>query len=161
MSRAGDISVAHSSMLLLEFRIETLPSGSPPMIFCSSSAWLICSGVRAVGRRHELVEERPGESQRQFAGQIVRLGQILRGQFAQALLAVNGHENRRHQSDQSLIGADVGRGFLAADVLFASGQREAKRAIAVAYPWFRPTMRPGIWRMNFSLVAMMPANGPP
>ena len=24
-----------------------------------------------------------------------------------------------------------------------------------------PTRRPGIWRMNFSLVAMMPANGPP
>ena len=24
-----------------------------------------------------------------------------------------------------------------------------------------PTSRPGIWRMNFSRVAMMPANGPP
>ena len=26
---------------------------------------------------------------------------------------------------------------------------------------FGPTRRPGIWRMNFSLVAMMPAYGPP
>ena len=43
----------------------------------------------AVGRRHELVEERPGEARLQLARQVVRLGQILLGQFAQSLLAVD------------------------------------------------------------------------
>jgi hypothetical protein len=41
------------------------------------------------------------------------------GQIADAFLAVNGQEDGGHQSDQRLIGADVGGGLFAADMLLA------------------------------------------
>src|ERR1700681_2626894 len=60
----------------------------------------------------------------------MRFSQVLLGQFAQSLLAVNGHENGSHEGNERLVGADVGGGFLAADVLFASSQGEAEGPIA-------------------------------
>ena len=59
------------------------------MIFFFSSALVDLLGRAAVGRSHELVEERPAEARRQFPGQIMRLGQVLLGQLAQPLLAVD------------------------------------------------------------------------
>ena len=55
------------------------------MIFFLSSALFDRSGDFLYAR-HEFVEERAAEARLQFAGQIVRLGQILRGQLAQPLL---------------------------------------------------------------------------
>ena len=54
------------------------------------------------------------------------------GQFADAFFAVDGEEDRRHKSDQGLVGADVGGRLLAPDVLLASGEGEDKATIAVA-----------------------------
>ena len=100
------------------------------MIFFFSSASFICSGVRPLVDTTNSLKNGPLKSQLQLAGQIMRLGQVLLRQFAQAFLAVDRHEDRRHQGDQRLIGADVGRRLLAADVLLARRQRQAERAIA-------------------------------
>src|SRR5258708_31099973 len=60
----------------------------------------------------------------------MRFRQVLFGEFAQALLAVNGHEDSCHQRDERLVGADVRRGFLAANMLLSRRQRQAKSAIS-------------------------------
>src|SRR5260221_296098 len=60
----------------------------------------------------------------------MRFRQVLFGEFTQAFLAVDGHEDSCHQRDERLMGADVGRSFLATYMLLSSCQRQAKRAIA-------------------------------
>ena len=60
----------------------------------------------------------------------MRFGQILFRQFAQPFLAIDAHEDGGHQCDECLIGADVRRRLLTADVLFPRGEREAKRTVA-------------------------------
>ena len=91
---------------------------------------MISSGALIRSETTNSLKNGPLKSQLELARQVVRLRQILHRQFAQALLAVDRHENRRHQGDQRLIGADIGSGFLAADVLLAGRQRQTKRAIA-------------------------------
>ena len=46
------------------------------------------------------------------------------------MLAKQAHINRRSQCDQPLVGADIGSGFLAADVLLTGGQGEHISALA-------------------------------
>ena len=51
-------------------------------------------------------------------------------QLTHALFAVHGQEDGCHQSHQGLVGANVGRRFLPADVLLAGGKSEHKAAPA-------------------------------
>ena len=60
---------------------------------------------------------------------VIGLGQVVLGQFAHALFAVNRQKDRRHQRHQRLIGADVRGRLLAADVLLPRSQRQNKSAI--------------------------------
>ena len=71
---------------------------------------------------------------------ILRLGQVVQREFANAFLAVDGHEDRRHQRDERLVGADVRGRLFTADVLLARREREDEAARAVACRWSR---RPG------------------
>ena len=98
------------------------------MILCFSNSALSASGSVF---ENKLVEEGACESQIQILGEVMRLGKILLGEFAQAFLAVHGHEHRRHQSDQRLIRADVRRRLFAPDVLLARRQSQAEGAIAM------------------------------
>ena len=52
------------------------------------------------------------------------------GHLAQAVLAQQAHIDGGCQGHQSLVGADVGGGFLAADVLLAGGQGQHVGALA-------------------------------
>jgi len=88
------------------------------------------------------------------------LGEVVLGQLADAFFAVDGKENGGHEGDESLIGADVGSGFLAADVLLTGGERENEAAVALAIDGLA-TRRPGICRTYCSLAAMTPQKGPP
>ena len=54
------------------------------------------------------------------------------GQFAQALRAHHRQVNRYRQRAQGMVGADVGGGALAPDMLLAGRQRQAERAPPVA-----------------------------
>ena len=58
--------------------------------------------------------------------------QVVLRQILQTFLAVHGHEDADHERDQRLVGADVRRRLLAADVLLAGGKREHESALAVA-----------------------------
>ena len=60
---------------------------------------------------------------------VIGLGQVVLGQFADAFFAVDGEKDRRHQRDQSLIGADVRGRFFAADMLLARGEGQNEAAI--------------------------------
>ena len=60
-----------------------------------------------------------------------RFGQILLGQFAQAVLAEKRHVNRCGQREERLVRADIRRGLLAADVLLA--RRESKNEAAASF----------------------------
>ncbi len=66
----------------------------------------------------------------------MRLGKILRGQFAQAFFAEKAEMNRGDQRVERFVGADIGSGFLAADVLLARGESEAKSAASGAIGGF-------------------------
>ena len=54
----------------------------------------------------------------------------------QAALAQQRHIDCRRQRQQALIGADVGRGALAFDVLFARGERQHVGALAAVVHGF-------------------------
>ncbi len=58
-------------------------------------------------------------------------GEVVFGELAQALLAVDGEEDGDHHGDERLVGADVAGGLLAADVLLAGGEGEDEAALAV------------------------------
>ena len=58
------------------------------------------------------------------------LGEILQRLLAQAFFADQAEMNRGGQRVERFVGADVGGGLLAADVLFARGEREHESAIA-------------------------------
>src|SRR5579872_7440541 len=114
-----------------------------------------------LGLNDKLVEARRSGKQQfcllpELGSSISSLGQILLRQLFQAFAAINGHINCRHGGDERLVGADVGGGFLAADVLLAGGESEDKATFAVR-SLVSPASRPGIWRTNFSLVASTPA----
>ncbi len=51
-------------------------------------------------------------------------------ELAEALLAVDGEEDGDHHGDEGLVGADVGGGLFAADVLLAGGEGEDEAALA-------------------------------
>src|SRR6185295_13239879 len=68
----------------------------------------------------------------ELSSSVCRLCQILFSQFLQPNLAVDGHENVDHQSDQRLVGADIRRRLFATDVLLASGQGQNESALAIA-----------------------------
>src|SRR5712692_9067101 len=84
----------------------------------------------AVSYGCELIEEGTRKARFELSAQVVRFGQVLLSQFAQALLAVNTHKHRGHQRDERLIRTDVRRGFFAPNVLLARGQGEAESAVA-------------------------------
>ena len=57
-----------------------------------------------------------------------RLGEILQRQLAQAFFADQAEMNRGGERVERFVGADVGGGLLAADVLLARGEREHEAA---------------------------------
>ena len=73
----------------------------------------------------QLVEAWPGIEQPQGRyflqlGQcVLGFGNVLGGYFPDSFLAQKGAIDCRHQREEALVGADVGRGLFAADVLFA------------------------------------------
>ena len=71
----------------------------------------------------------------QFRQRELRLGQVLLGHFAQALLAQQAQVHGRRQRAQRLVGADVRGGLFAADVLLARRQRQAESARGLARRW--------------------------
>ncbi len=118
------ISVAHRSIESVKLGIEPPERQSADDLLLQQR---FVSGFRrpAFGRGHELIEERARKPRRCVRGEVVGLRQVLPGEFAQALLAIDGHEDGRHQGDQRLVGADVGRRLLAPDMLLARGERQA------------------------------------
>src|SRR4051794_23435577 len=68
----------------------------------------------------------------ELLGCIVRLGQVVLGQFFQSHLAVDGHEYVHHQRDQRLVRADIRRRLFTSDMLFAGGQGENESTLAIA-----------------------------
>ena len=68
------------------------------------------------------------------------------GDRLDALRTVEDRIHRRHDGQQHLRGADVGRRLFAADVLLARLQRQAVGAVAAAST-DTPTRRPGIERL--------------
>ena len=97
----------------------------------------------------------------EFGASESRLGQVLHGHFAQALLAEQGQVNRGGQREERFVGADVRSGFLAADVLLAGGERQHEAAAAFRVGRSVPRGGPGSCRTNFSRVAITPTYGPP
>src|SRR5690606_3869794 len=95
------------------------------------------AGTAARSKR-ELVEERPVVGQRQtvnrtqLLGGVVRLLQAQFGDLPQSLRTYGGEVDRGPQRQQSLIGADVARGLVPADVLLARLQAEHVTGLAVA-----------------------------
>ena len=122
--------------------------GRPPMILWSSRAVLISvaswprSRTNSWKRGAPLKRARTGvgsfavASTRAVEGELC-LGEVLLGELAQALFAVDGEEDGDHQGDERLVGADVGGRLFAADVLLAGGEGEDEAALAVRCPWFR------------------------
>ena len=69
---------------------------------------------------------------RQLLGGVVGLAQAQLGRLLQPLRPERGQVDRRPQGQQALVGADVARRLLAADVLLARLQRQHPAALAVA-----------------------------
>src|SRR6185437_4800777 len=90
----------------------------------------------------ELVERFPGEGKRDswnllhHIAREMRLGKILRCEFAHAFFTEKTEMNRDDQRVERFVGADIGSGFLAADVLLARGKSEAKSAASSAIGGF-------------------------
>src|SRR6185437_9384188 len=90
----------------------------------------------------ELVESFSGEGKRDTGNLLhhiareMRLGKILRCEFAHAFFTEKTEMNRDDQRVERFVGADIGSGFLAADVLLARGKSEAKSAASSAIGGF-------------------------
>ena len=88
------------------------------------------------GLDHKLIEARSAGKQylavpAELRRRVRCFREILFGQLFQPDLAVDRHKNIDHERDQRLIRADIRRGFLAADMLLASSQREHESALAL------------------------------
>ncbi len=79
----------------------------------------------------------------------------LRGNPPQAFRSHQRHVNGGSRDHQSLIGAYIGGGFGAADVLLTCLKRQHKPGLP-SWSVVRPIMRPGIWRTSVCLQAMKP-----
>ncbi len=93
------------------------------------------SSSAATGRAHdELVEDGRGVGKREAfergnpPARVSRLLRALRRHLLQTAPAHRRHVDGRGERDQTLVGADVRRGLLAADVLLARGEREHEAA---------------------------------
>ena len=98
---------------------------------------------------------------RQRRHQLARARVRGRGDALQALRPHERHVDGRRRHQQALVGADVGGGLGAADVLLARLQRQREARAGRRDRRVRPTMRPGIWRTYSMRVVMKPKYGPP
>src|SRR6266478_1014396 len=94
------------------------------------------AGRAAVCYGCELIEEGTRKALSELTAEVMCFGQILFGEFPQALFSVNAHEHRGHQRDESLVGTDVRRGLFAANVLLARSQGQAEGAVTARITGF-------------------------
>ena len=114
---------------------DSRDAGTPPSTPFAAS-FSITSAPLARHADGELVEERVVEHAHarhlgQHVGQLHRVGVIDARQPPQARLAQQAHVDRERQHAQAGVGADVGGGLLAADVLLARRQRQHEAAPAL------------------------------
>ena len=104
------------------------------MILSRSNAALIIFTERGNSSTNSL-KTRPEKARRtpgifSSSASELRLREILQGHLAQTFLAEQAEVNRGHERVQGFVRADVRCGLLAADVLFAGGERQHETTAA-------------------------------
>ena len=134
ISARGVVSVTQTTPRLVSSGY-CVPSANGPMIFSRSSSALIIFTERGNSSENSLnvgplkTRRTPGIFSSSRLGESC-LGEILQRLLAQAFFADQAEMNGGGESVERFVGADVGGGLLAANVLFARGERQHEAAIA-------------------------------
>src|SRR5438552_1029027 len=130
----GGLRDAHQRMLG-QLRIRRAQRERPDDFVAQKVAIDYLYRARQLDR--ELVEKRRIEcaphagNLQQLGKRELRLGQVLLRHLAQAFLAEERQVHRSRERAERLVGANVGGGFLAADMLLARRERQHKAALTL------------------------------